>query len=76
MEKWTADEKEALNKELQARPLYLCDVEKNADCPKTYCALNYPSENPSDYCRHTTDIRFAKTDDDGNAIRILNADDL
>ena len=73
MEKWTAEEKEALNKELRERPLYLCDPEKNVNCLKTGCGFIFPGEEE---CRYTVNIRFAKVDDDGNAIRILNADEL
>ena len=72
MKNWTAEEKEAWNKELQARPLYLCDPDKNAECPKTHCAYLYPGFGE---CSRTTDIRFAKTDDNGNAVRILNTDE-
>ena len=68
-----AKAKEQLNKELRERPLYLCDPQKNADCPKTYCAYLHPG---FEECRHTSDIRFAEIDDEGNAIRIMNADEL
>ena len=34
--------------------LFLCDPQKNIDCPKTYCYEN------GGECYHAIDIRFAK----------------
>ena len=36
------------------KKLYLCDPEKNTECPKTHCQVE---------CFETTDKRFAKADD-------------
>ena len=71
--KWEPGEKEAINKELQTRPLYLCDPDKSEDCPKTYCAHLYPGYGE---CRYTLDPKCAKTDNDGNPVRITSADEL
>lgn len=69
---WEPGEKEAINKELQERPLYLCDPDKNAECPKTYCAYLLPGFSE---CRHTHDIRFAKSDREGKPVRAMSADE-
>ena len=71
--KWEPGEKEAINKELQTRPLYLCDPDKSEDCPKTYCAHLYPGYGE---CCYTLDPKCAKTDNDGNPVRITSADEL
>lgn len=36
--------------------LYLCDPDKNVDCPKTVC---------QSYCKNTTKQEFAKLDENG-----------
>lgn len=52
---------EALRKQLSNTPLYLCDPEKNASCPKTHCG--------GDECYNTTDIRCAKVGSNGKVIK-------
>ena len=56
----------------QKRLLYLCDPDKNTDCPKTYCAYLHPGFGE---CCRTSDIRFAKTGEDGKPVEILNVDE-
>lgn len=45
---------------------YLCDPEKNADCPKTHCAYHWPHSWPS--CIATIYSHLAKTDENGEPI--------
>lgn len=40
-------------------PTYLCDPNKNADCPKTICFSCNPDSRQDEVCRHTTDIQYA-----------------
>lgn len=46
--------------------LYLCDPEKNTDCPKTHCAYHWPHSWPS--CIATIYSDRAKTDENGEPI--------
>lgn len=71
--KWEPGEKEAVNKELQKRPLYLCDPDKNADCPKTYCAYFHPGFGE---CRHTLNPNHAALDNYGKPVRVKDANKL
>ena len=70
---WEPGEKDAVNKRLQEYPLYLCDPDKNADCPKTNCAFLPPEKGE---CRYTLDTKYAATDRYGKPVRIMNADEL
>lgn len=53
---------EALQKQLDVALLYICDPKKNTDCSKTHCG--------GDMCHNTTDIRYAKVDDNGKPIKV------
>lgn len=46
--------------------LFACDPEKNVECPKTGCKHNPNAKYQACYC--TTHSRFAKLDQDGDAI--------
>ena len=70
---WEPGEKEAWDEKLKTTPLYLCDYDKNVDCPKTFCAYFYPD---FDGCRHTLNIECAVTDSNGNPVRITDVDEL
>ena len=42
--------------------LYLCDPQKNRDCKKTSCFINYGP------CKFTKDKKYAVTDENGKAL--------
>lgn len=73
MMRLSPEEKAAWNEELQKRPLYLCDHEKNADCPKTMRGFLYSDES---LCRHTLNVLYAKLDGEGNPVRITDSTEL
>ena len=50
--------------------VYLCDVAKNKDCPKTNCINN------GGPCYCTLDKEFAVKNEDGQLIKINNKGDI